>query len=337
MPKSSLNNLYRIMARKISGQATDREEKTINEWINSSLGAGDTYKDLKNIWSKRYFTHEDIELVSQKEAGDKIWNSVFNKKGRGKKNGIGHSFLVKLAAVFIFIITSAFIVFYVIDANPEVLPKVTKINKQTLPGHKSIITLRDGTVVSLNSGSTISYSSDFNDSLRIIYLEGQAFFEVFADRTKPFIVKCRNLEVETLGTSFDVDGYKDSPIQVSLLSGSVRLSIYDMDTNNGLILSPGEYSLVDKNDNYIDKGNFNPTEVLAWKEGRLIFKDATIEEIIPKLELWYGVKINNYYSINLEKPFTGIFEKENLDNILHNMARVMDFNYELEGNNVQIN
>lgn len=333
----SLNSLYKIAARKISGQASYDENHRLDQWINSSHKAKDTYSDLERIWSQRYFSEEDMELVSQEESREKIWESAFENEESSKHGRFNSSFFIKLVAAIIILLTTTFALFYTFDTNQEEVLQVTTTIKQTLPGQKSTITLRDGTVVSLNSGSKISYLSNYNDSLRIIKLEGQAFFDVFKDKTKPFIVKCRNLEVEALGTSFDVNGFSDVSIQVSLLSGSVRLKLSGELEDNNMILNPGEFSIVDKNNEFIKKGIFNPEEILAWKEGRLIFEDALIGEIIPKLELWYGVKIVNFLSVNSEKPFTGTFEKENLDNILHNMGRVMDFDYKINGNIVKIN
>jgi ferric-dicitrate binding protein FerR (iron transport regulator) len=171
----------------------------------------------------------------------------------------------------------------------------------------------------------------------LIELEGQAFFDVFKDPTKPFLVKCRDLEVEAMGTSFDVNGYDDSPIQVSLLTGKVKLSLPMISENNEeIFLLPGEYSVLGDSNEFIEKGKFDSYEVLAWKEGRLIFDNVTMGEIIPKLELWYGVVISNQMSANLRKPFNGTFEKENLDNILLNMAGPLQFDYEIKGNKIFI-
>lgn len=337
MSKSALNSIYNIVARKISGQASNSENKQFEEWINSYQKAKETFSDFQKVWKTKYFSDGDYELVSQKDAGDKIWQSTFGKAENPKHKRFSSSVVLKIAAVLIVFLTAAFAVFYTIDSTPQIVPQPSLIIKQTQPGQKSTITLRDGSLILLNSSSKISYSSDFNHSLRMLELEGQAFFEVVEDKAKPFIVKCRNLEVEALGTAFDINVYKDSSIQVSVLNGIVRLSMPGILENKNLILYPLEFSIVDNKNNFIDKGNFNPNEVLAWKDGRLIFKDATIEEIIPKLELWYGVKISNYFSINPQKPFTGTFEKENLDNILHNMGKVMDFNYEIKGSNVTIN
>ncbi len=336
MSKSSLNSLYNFLARKISGQASYSENQKFNKWINSSPKAKDTYSDLQRIWAKRYFSEEDLELVSQEEASEKIWQSTFGKNKNPDHRLFNSSFLIKVAALVIIFVTTVFAVFFTTEKEP-IVPQITEINKHTLPGQKSTITLRDGTVVWLNSGSKLSYLSNYNDSLRIIELEGQAFFEVFKDSLKPFIVKCRNLEVEALGTSFDVNAYRNIPIQVSLLTGSVRVSVpSSSNPQKELILNPGEFSIVNSDGIYKSKGIFNPYEILAWKEGRLIFKDETIGEIVPKLELWFGVQIYNFSEVDPNRPFNTTFEKENLDNILMNIGTVLEFDYIMEGNKVTI-
>jgi transmembrane sensor len=129
----------------------------------------------------------------------------------------------------------------------------------------------------------------------------------------------------------------DSLIQVSLLTGSVKLTLPSKEQeDDNLILNTGEYSVIGANNTFIEKGNFDPYEILAWKEGRLIFDGATIEEILPKLELWYGVKISNELTFNKQKPYSSTFVKENLDNILMNMGEVLNFTYEIKGNDVTL-
>ena len=324
------------MAGHLAGEATEQEKLLLDEYVKSSESAKRALSNANHLWTNDCFSHETAELVSQRENNEKIWKAAFEQSNQKRKNRKS-SILIRAVAVLIIILSATFVLFFVANDNQDDVPVVTTIQKKTLSGQKSAITLKDGTVVWLNSGSSITYYSDFNEEIRLIHLEGQAYFDVFQDKTKPFIVKCRDLRIEALGTSFDVNGYVNSPIQVSLISGSVQLSIGRPQVNGeNLILSPGEYSIIDVNNQFIEKGAFDAYEVLAWKEGRLIFDNATIQDIIPKLELWYGVKINNGLSINQYKPYTSTFEKENLDNILLNMGGVLQFKYEIKGNDVTI-
>lgn len=334
MSKSS-ENIFDLLARQLAGEATEEDKRLLDEAVQSSESAQKALSNAYHIWSYDCFSNESSEVVSQKEANEKIWKAVFDQDNQKRKK-LDVSIFLRAVAALIILFSTTFILFYVAGEKTENLPTVSIIKKHTLPGQKSSITLRDGTVVWLNSGSSIKYYSDFNEKIRLIHLEGQAYFDIFQDKTKPFIVKCRGLRIEALGTSFDVNAYDDLPIQVSLVSGSVQLSMTPHTASENMILNAGEYSVIDIDNKFIEKGTFDSYEVLAWKEGRLIFENTTIAEIIPKLELWYGVKIINELSMNLYKPYTSTFEKENLDNILMNMGGVLQFEYEIKGNEITI-
>lgn len=336
MSKLSDKDVFNLLAKKLADEISVEEDKNLNDIIASSDEAKTALNNAHHIWSTKYFSDVSPDLISQKENSEKIWHEAFGRESIGYSNRSKLVFL-KFAATFIILISAAIAIFYLFDKPKQTESEVSTIQKHTLPGQKSAITLRDGTIVWLNSGSRISYQSDFNDSLRVLRLEGQAFFDIFKDQSKPFVVKCGDLEIEALGTSFDVRGYSESPIQVSLLTGSVKLSLHPehLDEDN-VILKPGEYSVVGINNTFIEKGKFDAYEVLAWKEGRLIFDNETIGEILPKLELWYGVEISNQLTFNMEKPYSSTFEQENLDNILLNMGEVLNFNYEIKGNDVTL-
>jgi len=337
MSKLPFHTIYNLIGKRLSKQAKKHESEQLNEWLEATVDAKDTYTEIEKIWSNVHFSHENPKLISQDEVSEEIWNSAFNGENKKKRKKIDGSLLIKIAAIFIIFFTATFVVFYVVDSTPREAIQITTISKKTLPGHKSTITLQDGTIIYLNSGSKISYKSNFNDSLRIIDLEGEAFVEVFKDKSKPFVVRCKNLEIEALGTSFDINGYKNAPTFVSLLTGSVKISYPSENEDKQLILNPGEYSKVNEDGTISDKGIFDPYEVLAWKEGRLIFKNETISEIVPKLELWFGVHILDYSTVDQSRPFNSTFKKENLENILMNIGQVLNFDYEIKGNNVYIN
>ncbi|MCG8305859.1 MAG: FecR domain-containing protein [Cytophagales bacterium] len=337
MSELSTNIVYNLIGKKLSGQASASELKQLDDWINSGEESKEKYEEIKSIWAKVNFSHDNTELVSQAEVNERIWNEVFEQEKEKRDRRFDSSVFLKLAAVLIIFVVALFVATELIEP-PEQIPVITTITKETKSGQKSTITLQDGTIVYLNSGSKISFLSNFNDSLRIIELDGQAFFDVFKDKSKPFIVRCRNLEVEALGTTFDVNAYQNAPIQISLVTGCVRLSLQNRADQDDVFLKPGKYSIVDPAAySFIEYGDFDAFEVLAWKEGRLIFRNESISEIIPKLELWYGVTIQIESGINSRKPFTGIFEKENLHNILMNMGGVLDFDFNIEGNLVTIN
>ncbi len=328
--------IYELIAKKLAGQASEVELCALREMSESAGFHTDEISEIEKAWAQPINTFPSSELLGQKEKADELWTKSFNGTPLRTRKRIGISFVARIAASFIILFGLGALTYKLTQPDEEVRAEVTMITKQTPAGQKSTITLSDGTVVWLNSGSRLSFPSDFNDSLRSVYLEGQAYFEVFRNVNKPFKVHCRNLTVEALGTSFDINAYHDLPLQVSLLTGSVKVSEAATEGKDGqeLLLKPGEFSRYNTSDQFVRKGKFDAKDLLAWKEGRIIFKNANIDVIISRLELWYGVKIENRSSIPHDKPFTGVFEQENLENILMNIGDVMDFQYIIKGNSV---
>lgn len=335
MSNKEHKHIYSLFAKVASGQGSEGDRQKLED-LRHDPAYKQEIEELELLWEEEYFLSDTEELVAQQEMGEKIWEASFKKIHSYTPHRYNKFNIFRYAAVFLMLAAFSYMAYLSMKPAPAPpKPQITQTIKTTLPGQKSTITLRDGTIVYLNAGSQISYTSNYNDSTRTIELSGQAYFEVFHDKTRPFIVKCRNLSVEALGTAFDLEGYPNKKITVSLVTGKVRLSTENQ-SQHDVILMPGEYSIVDDADRFVKKGHFDPYEVLAWKEGRLIFKNATIKEIIPRLELWYGVNIRNYGFVDPTKPFTSTFVGENLENILMNMGDVLDFDYLIKENDVQI-
>lgn len=328
------NTPYDVLVKELSGSASESDKALIKEWLDTSPEARETYASFTEIWEQQYFEHENSQLINQEEIGNKVWNAVFEPPVASRTSWIKINFnnFLKVAAVLV-VITSAAIFSGVFSPQEKTSnqPITRIIEKQTLPGQKSTVTLPDGSIVSLNSGSKIRYASDFAQGNRDIYLEGQAFFDVFENPESPFVVTCRNTQVEALGTSFDVDAFSEGQVRVSLVTGKVKLSAAG--TTENMLLLPGQFSIVRKDNTMTEAAAFVESDVLAWKNGKMIFRELTLEEIIPTLELWYGVKILNQTKIK-SKHFYGTFEKESLDNVLHNIGLSMGFSYEFQGDTV---
>ena len=200
--------------------------------------------------------------------------------------------------------------------------------KTTQKGEKLTVMLPDGTLVKLNAESSLKYPKAFTDQ-REVYLTGEAFFEVARDTTKPFVVATRHLFTTALGTSFNINAYSDAE-EVTLLTGKVRID----DDNRSEILLPGE--MVAYENGAIKKSRNVPLHHVKWKDGILVFHETPLEEGIKELERWYGVKIDIK---NLSKPevnLTGLFDNQNLENVLKSLSYTARFDFSIEGKKVLI-
>lgn len=191
------------------------------------------------------------------------------------------------AAVIAMIIASIW-VFQSVTKN-ELENKLATITKVTGKGQKLTVHLRDGSTVKMNSGSSIKYNDYFTDSSRVVYLTGEAFFEVAKDSNRPFKVITENSITTALGTSFNVKSQKlDNSIAVSLLSGKVSVENLIDSNIEKVIIEPGQQAIINGRQPILIKP-FD-LDVLSWKEGVLVFKKDSHLEVFEKLESWYGVK-----------------------------------------------
>ena len=151
--------------------------------------------------------------------------------------------------------------------------------------------LPDHSVVWLNSGSTLRYPTVFKKDNRNVELKGEAYFEVEADRKRPFYVNTpAGLSVYVYGTKFNVNAYEDdNSIETVLEKGKVN--VISPDGKTTVQLAPGERLLYNKVDQKLLKGKVDVYEKVAWKDGKLIFRNAELGEIFKRLARHFNVDI----------------------------------------------
>lgn len=208
------------------------------------------------------------------------------------------------------------------------------ISKQTAQGTKSSFYLPDGTLVKLNSSSKLMFPAVFPDSIREVRLIGQAFFEVTRDESAPFIVKTEKMDIQVLGTSFDILSYPGTDrFEVAVASGRVEVSSH---LGSQEIITKSEMTQLDPTTGKLLKSTFDPIYHLGWKDGILTFRQASFREVFDKLEDWYGVEITGEESLDLSQKYTGKYDNQSLENVLTGMASVLEFKFEINGKQVKI-
>ncbi len=199
-------------------------------------------------------------------------------------------------------------------------------------GSNSALTLPDGTLVTLNSGSSISYSQGFGMSDRKVHIEGEVYFEVTHDPTRPFYVESDGMQIQVLGTKFNIRNYSyDTQATVSLLEGRVCVSDMQNDCNN-LILRPNQKVVMDKTTRRLVKSDAEAAKSVNWKSGVLRFDDMPLRDIVKELERSYNVKITLENASISSLHFYGVFDKkkQSVNDILISLASTGKFLYELQ-------
>ncbi len=210
-------------------------------------------------------------------------------------------------------------------------------NTLNIPNGKRFdIILSDGTHIFLNSGSTLRYPVKFIEgSTRDVFLTGEAYFDVMEDKAHPFVVHVDDMEVNVLGTTFNVSDYDEDPnINTVLVEGSVEL--YNKETNNSTLLKPGFKAAWDKSSNKISIENVDTRVYTAWIDGKLIFRNATFRQIRNMLERYYNVAIHNDNEDLDRQLFDATFDIETIDQILETFSKSYAIEYSIINNEVMI-
>ncbi|MFV8374888.1 FecR family protein [Flavobacterium sp. LB1P71] len=207
-------------------------------------------------------------------------------------------------------------------------------------GKRFELELSDGTIVHLNSGTTLKYPVRFiAGENRQVFLDGEAFFDVTKDKKHPFIVNADKLNIRVLGTHFNVSSYpEDNLTDVVLVEGSVGLYTANekFDANKNTILKPGYKGSFNRKDNHIETKPVITDVYTSWMEGRLTFKNMSFNDITKKLERHYNVTIVNQNKKLANEKFYASFGDEPIEKVLSYFNDVHGINYTMKNNEILI-
>jgi len=180
-----------------------------------------------------------------------------------------------------------------IKQKPELREALNKVIVSY--GKKSMIVLSDGTKVWLNAGSQLVYPAFFSNDTREVSLVGEAFFDVTKNPEKPFIVKASDVNVQVLGTRFDISAYpEDKIIQTVLEEGKINLNYEEnglFKRDHTLSMTPNQMVEFDRSSRKTASSIVNVSKYVSWKEGMLEFEKVNLNKALKQIERFYNVNI----------------------------------------------
>ena len=353
-----------LLGRKVAGEADADELQELNALLHKNPEAIYYEETLKHLWlspekGKEYsrdYLNNQFQKHKLKYSDQLHFDFIPEIETKAedfapKKSRIKPFWLLLLPVLLI-----SGLYFFNVIYQPAPVSFATIIAGK---GMRKQFVLPDGTKVWLNAESKLSYNAGMlTEQFRSVRLEGEAFFDVAHDKRHPFIVNTDKMSIKVLGTAFNVEAYpNEEKSTATLIRGSIELSVNNL-THPKVILKPSEKFdlidhkvLVDKNkatksleDVTLRLDNITPYKVgkeeyiaeTSWKENRLIFQNETFEELIPKLERWFNVRIRVENRDAMKYRFTGIFTSEKIDEALNAMRDIKQFNFKIENYDVKI-
>lgn len=316
-----INKNYTILFEKyLRGEITAEETE---ELINT-IGSENKFDKL--LENELMNTDSTIDEETRKRIFGEICKETAGKKtyslsGNWRK-------ILQWAAVLLLPVLSALTVYY-FNQNPQKYYQPTVITAQN--GEKAEVVLPDGSNVWINSGSTLTYDKYFNGKKRSVYLQGEAYFEVSKNKKCPFIVHTKQMEVQALGTSFNVRSYDaDSIATAILLEGKVKVSASGQET----VLSVNQRATFDKKKQTLLADRVEAFNFIEWKNGNIYFSNQTYDEIARTLSRIYNVEIQFASEQLRPMRFSGTLGSNGIKNALDILSMTSPMYYEMKNTTI---
>lgn len=231
----------------------------------------------------------------------------------------------------------------VYNKKQEEVPAKTSVkNTLNVPFGKVFkVTLNDGTQVTLNAGSSLTYPEVFAENApRKVQLEGEAYFAVSKDTKRPFVVNSNNVDVKVLGTQFNFSAYPNAENYVVLVEGSLavkKVANSEKDYVKSMLVKPNQKAFLNAKSGKVELVDVSVGKYVSWKTGELYFENEPFNDILIKLKRHYNVSIVNNNTELSNVRFTGRFNKENVLQVLNTFKLHTPFNYTIKDKKVIIN
>jgi ferric-dicitrate binding protein FerR (iron transport regulator) len=311
----SVTEFEALLPGYLSGDLSDSEKASIDLWRAGSPENEQHFQNSLKAWESISLLQE-MEQFNSFEALSKVHDKIDHSGSSRWMN------VIKLvAAIFLLPLMgySGYVTFQNFSLKKEMMEHIVMQTISSRQGMVSQFLLADGTRVWLNSGSELQFPNRFVGDSREVKLRGEAYFEVVKNENQPFHVNAGKLNVEVLGTSFDVANYKDEKREeVILVEGKVRLAVKQGDklTERGT-LNPGQMGVYCDSTGKVRTEEVSVDKYIAWRYGNLIFRDDKMEDVVKRLSRWFNVEIHiNDPEIN-SYIYKASFRNENLLQVLN--------------------
>ncbi|NOW94621.1 FecR domain-containing protein [Mucilaginibacter sp. SG564] len=295
-----------LLVKYLAGEATPAERQQVEDWMAASETNKKLFADFKLIWNQSPVTDrnvsEDDAFIRLKKRIDS--NAAPRREAVIKK--LSRKQWIGIAASLVLICTVLWLTFNHVYDNGSVsfvrIDSKDKVQTQSLP---------DGSVITLNTRSTIVYPGRFTGNIRPVSLQGEAFFKVSPDKTKPFIIKVNDVTVRVVGTSFNIKS-RNGKTEVIVETGIVQVS----KKQNSIDLNPGEQVTVTNDQALLAKQQSRGKLYNYYLTGQLVCDRTPLSEVVSTLNEVYSthIVIANKSLENL--PITTTFKGQSLDEVL---------------------
>jgi len=315
-----------LLPSYFNGVLNNDEREKVETWKEA-------IKENRQIFSDSLKAWEGIEYLRRmkKYNTEKALKKVNLRIEKSKSLKL-FTILQKVAAILILPLLVATLYFATKSPTPKIA--VTEWHTIKTPaGLRSEYILPDGTKVYLNSKTSLSYPIAFNSYTRNVKLNGEAYFEVVENKKQPFIVNTGKIKVEVTGTEFKASNYPGEDLtEIVLVSGKINLFQGDYSKEKEILSSmiPGEKAAFNEKENKIYFSKVDVEKYISWKDGILMFRDDSMQDVVRRLNRWFNVDIKLTGNKLKDYVYTATFQDESLIQILDLLKMSAPIDYSIK-------
>jgi len=319
-----------LLNRFIRRETTHEEELHLLEWFRKEGSREEIFAYYRKRWEEA--THTSMPREQQQAIFYRLKARIRETQPIQKERTLLSQRWMQYAAIVLLCIgLGAGITFTLqkLIGEESIREFVVKADK----GQRASVILPDGTNVWLNSHTELTYTNQYGSKGRMVSLVGEAYFEVAPDPEKRFIVKADEMEIEALGTSFNVKAYmEDENITATLFTGKVRTA----SGKDEITLSPDQYASFNRQSKELTSGIADTFYARMWRENELAFSSNTLEEIASILNRMYNIEIEFASDKVKQHRFSGVIKNNSLDNVIEIISLTIPIVYQSTGDTIRI-
>lgn len=325
------NRYVNRLIRQFFGQSVSEETQAkFRRWLTDGANEADKQEAMYAVWEQAVQAEDTRTPAALAEIHRRI------NRHKPSRSLSPYTRIARIAALFLLPLLGAASMYFLKPDREQV--REPELTECFVPyGRQEHLVLPDGSEVWVNAGSMLIYGKTFDGPTRTVYLNGEANFEVAPDPAKPFIVRTAYLDIEALGTTFNVQAYPEADCCTATLErGKIRVDARQ-DGGRSFILCPDEQVVYTPATRYFVKQTVDASKNSRWKLGYLVFQGNTLDEMMRAIERRFGVQVSYHTDRFARRTFTIRFSPdESLPQILDVMADLVGFRYRIKGNSVYI-
>jgi transmembrane sensor len=310
--------ITQLITKVLAGEATPSETQQLDDWRKQHPDNESGFQQTKLIW-------DNASLLEEEADTDAAWEK-FSARLHNKPKTLTLTYYLRIAAAVI-LIGGAMLFLANLFGN-----SIQSV--QTASNEIKEVKLPDGSIAWLNHDSKLEYEKDFDGEIRAITLNGEAFFEVVKNPSKPFVITSQHSVTTVLGTSFNLTAF-DSVPEVTLTVATGRVSFVSTKTKAEVIVTANQSATISEAGE-AKKPDETDANEMAWKTKKLSFNDAPLADVFKSLEHYFNLKITvGNENIN-NCHFTGEFDKPGFKQIMDVISKTLQLSYEQKARKVTV-